>query len=76
MKEKKLYGGYFVCANILFVLAALVAVALGVLSYLKIFIVTEYPLYTAILCGSIAVLVLVLWIWFLCAASGIRKNAK
>lgn len=74
MKNKKPYGGYLACVSILLILAAVLAIVLGVLGYLNILIAPD--LWLVITCGVIAVCALVFWVWFLCAMKGIRKQIK
>ncbi len=74
MENKKPYGGYLAIVSILLILAAVCAIALGVLGYLNILI--SLDLWLVIACGVIAVLSLVVWIWFLCVVSGVRKQNK
>ena len=74
MENKKPYGGYLAIVSILLILAAVCAIALGVLGYLNILI--SLDLWLVIACCVIAVLSLVVWIWFLCVVSGVRKQNK
>ena len=74
MENKKPYGGYLAIVSILLILAAVCAIALGVLGYLNILI--SLDLWLVIACCVIAVLSLVVWIWFLCVVSGVRKQYK
>ncbi len=72
MEKKKPYGGYLAAISILLVLAAVCAIALGVLGYLNILFSLE--LWLVIACAAVAALSLVIWFWFLGVMAGIRKT--
>ncbi len=76
MSNKKPYNGYCVTISVLLVLAAVLAVVVGLLTYFGILFTFTEPLWILIGLISVGVIVLVLWIWFLCICKSLRKNVK
>ena len=73
MSEKKPYTGFLVLESILLVLAAVCSLAVGLLTYFGIFFTLTDALWLLIACAVVTVCALVLWIWFLCICSSLRK---
>ena len=76
MSEKKSYTGSVVAGSIFLVLAALCALAVGLLTYFGIFFEFTDPLLLLIVCGVVAGCALIFWIWLLCIGAQLRKAAK
>ncbi len=73
MSQKKSFTGFVVAFSIFMVLAALCAAAVGVLTYLGIFFEFSEPLVMLIAGCAVAVLTLILWVWFLGINASLKK---
>ena len=67
------FTGTRIAASVFLLLAALCAAALGALGYFGILF--ELELWLVISLCAVAVLALVLWIWFLCVSDKVAKNS-
>ena len=73
--EKKPYTGFLIAESILLVLAAVCSLVVGLLAFFGVFAISD-ALWLLITCIVVTVCALVLWAWFLCICSSLRKTAK